>query len=86
MRIQTALPAIMVASLLGSTLMAIAQTGEFATQVPGSVVHEGWELQDRLQDARSEKRASRAAQSYGNSNSVKPAAGVATRNGTKAER
>ncbi len=53
MRAQITLPAILVASLLGSTMAAVAQTGEFASPVPGQVVHEGWALQDELQNARS---------------------------------
>ena len=38
--------AITIGSLFGSTLMAAAQTGEFAVQVPGPVVHDAWEIQD----------------------------------------
>jgi hypothetical protein len=57
MRAQIAYPAILTASVLGSTLMATAQTGEFPLQVPGSVVHRGWEIQDQAQDARSETPA-----------------------------
>src|SRR3984893_12628899 len=53
MRPYIAYSAILIASMLGSRLMAAAQTGEFPLQVPGSVVHRGWELQDRLQAARS---------------------------------
>lgn len=64
--------AITIASLFGSTLMAPAQTGEFAVQVPGPVVHDAWEIQDQLQDARSGKRVNRAAQTDGNSNLAKP--------------
>ena len=90
MRAQIAHPAILIASLLGSTLMAAAQTGEFATQVPGSVVHDGWELQDRLQNARSgapAKSVSQTARDYDRSNSAKPIAdGVTTANGTKGKR
>jgi hypothetical protein len=59
----------MIASLFGSTLMAAAQTGEFAVQVPGPVVHDAWEIQDQLQDARSGKRVNRSAPTDGNSNS-----------------
>ena len=32
-------PAILIVSALCATPMALAQTGEFASQVPGSVVH-----------------------------------------------
>jgi hypothetical protein len=39
--------------LLDSTPMATAQTGEFTSQVPGSVGHAGLALQDQLQNARS---------------------------------
>ena len=41
MRAQIAYSTILIASVLGSTLMATAQTGEFPLQVPGSVVHRG---------------------------------------------
>ena len=40
------LPAILVVALLASTASVVAQTGEFASPVPGSVVHQGYELQD----------------------------------------
>jgi cell division septation protein DedD len=53
MRAQIAYSAILAASVLGSTLTATAQTGEFPLQVPGPIVHRGWEIQDQLQDARS---------------------------------
>ena len=42
MRVRIALPAILIASPLGSSPMATAQTGEFASQVPGSVIHNAW--------------------------------------------
>jgi len=48
MRAQIAYSTILIASVLGSTLMATAQTGEFALQVPSSVVHRGWEIQDQI--------------------------------------
>jgi hypothetical protein len=90
MRTQIALPGILVASLLGSTLMAVAQTGEFAGQVPGPTVHDAWEIQDQLQNARSEAPArpvSRATRSNDSWNSAKSAAGeVTTVNGTKSVR
>jgi hypothetical protein len=72
MRAEILPAAITIASLFGSTLMAAAQTGEFAVQVPGPVVHDAWEIQDRLQDARSGKRVNRAAQTDGNSHLAKP--------------
>jgi hypothetical protein len=90
MRVQIALPAILIASLLGSSPMATAQTGEFAGQVPGPIVHDAWEIQDQLQRARSGtdvKSVSRSARSYDGSNSAKPAAaGVITTNATKGQR
>lgn len=47
--------AILVGALLASTVSVVAQTGEFASPVPGSVVHQGYALQDWWQNAR--KRA-----------------------------
>jgi hypothetical protein len=87
MRVQSSLPAILISSLLGSSHMATAQTGEFATQVPGPIVHNGWELQDQLQNARSGtavKSVNRSSRSYDGWNSAKPAAadGITT-NATK---
>jgi hypothetical protein len=83
-------PAILIASALCATPMALAQTGEFASQVPGAVVHAGWELQDRLQNARSGMptgSVSRTTRDDDVSNSAKPAAdGVTTANGTKRKR
>ena len=90
MRAQIAYPAILTASVLGSTLMATAQTGEFPLQVPGSVVHCGWEIQDQAQALRSATPArsvSRTGGSYDGSKSAKPVAGgVTTTSGTKGER
>jgi hypothetical protein len=90
MRAHLAYPAILIAFMLGSTPIATAQTGEFASQVPGAVVHAGWELQDQLQNARSgmpARSVSRTTRDYDTSNSAKPAAdGVATANGTKGKR
>jgi hypothetical protein len=89
MRAQITLPAILLVSLLGSTISAVAQTGEFASPVPGRVVHDGWELQDQLQNARSGMAAqpvnpSPKATYYGASNSGKPVVGSTTsRTGTK---
>jgi hypothetical protein len=90
MRVQIAFPAILIASLLGSSPMAIAQTGEFASPVPGSIIHNAWELQDQFQNARSGtvvKSASRPTQSYDGPHSAKPAApGPITTNPTKGQR
>jgi hypothetical protein len=90
MRPQIAHPAILIASLLGSTPVATAQTGEFAGQVPGPIIHDAWELQDQIQNARSgtpAKSVNRTTRSYDGSNSAKPVAGdVTTANRTKSER
>jgi hypothetical protein len=89
MRAKIAHLAILIASLLGSTLMAVAQTGEFVGQVPGPIVHDAWEIQDQLQNARSgapARSARRTTRSYDGSNPAKPAeGGVVTINGTKGE-
>lgn len=42
--------AILVGALLASTASVVAQTGEFASPVPGSVVHQGYALQDWWQE------------------------------------
>jgi hypothetical protein len=42
-------------ALLASSGSVMAQTGEFASPVPGSVVHAGYGLQDWLQDLRNGK-------------------------------
>ena len=90
MRAQIAYPAILTASVLGSMLTATAQTGEFPLQIPGSVVHRGWEIQDQAQAARSAtptRSVSRTGGSYGGSKSARPAAGgVTTTSETKGER
>jgi hypothetical protein len=90
MRAKIVHPAILIASLLDSTLTAGAQTGEFAGQVPGPIIHNAWEMQDRFQNARSGtavKSVSPTARSYDGSNSAKPvASGVTTINGTKGVR
>jgi hypothetical protein len=90
MRAQIAHPAILVASLLGSTPMATAQTGEFAVQVPGPIVRDAWELQAQFQNARSGapvKSVNRTTRSYDGRNSAKPATGgVTTAKGAKGER
>lgn len=49
--------AILVIALFTSTARVVAQTGEFASPVPGSVVHQGYELQDWWQNARNRARA-----------------------------
>jgi hypothetical protein len=90
MRVQIALPAILIAaSLLGSSPMATAQTGEFANQVPGPIIHNAWEMQDRFQNARSGtsvKSVSRTTRSYDGSDPAKRTeGGVVTINGTKGE-
>jgi hypothetical protein len=90
MRAQIAFPVILFASLSGSTLTAVAQTGEFASQVPSSVMRNAWEMQDYSQRVRSgavDRPVSPPAQSYDWSNAGKPApGGVTTMNGTKAQR
>jgi hypothetical protein len=48
--------AILVVALFASTVAVVAQTGEFASPVPGSVVHQGYELQDWWQNARNRAR------------------------------
>ena len=90
MRTRIALQAIFVASLLGSTISAVAQTGEFASQVPGRVVHDGWALQDYLQNLRNGTPAqppnppAAASSYYGDPNSPKPVVGrKTTGNGMK---
>ena len=46
MRSHLMVSAILVVTLFGSSGEALAQTGEFASPVPGSVVHQGYALQD----------------------------------------
>ena len=91
MRASIAFPIILLASVPGSTLVAVAQTGEFALQVPGSVMHSAWEIQDQLQSARSGVPVRPVnpppLRSYDWSNAAKPAPGsVRTVYGTKGER
>jgi hypothetical protein len=89
MRSQIAYSAILIASLFGSPLMAAAQTFDFPTQIPGPIIRESRELQDRLQDARSgtPRSVGRTVRSYEVSRTAKPAAGGVTSNfGTKGER
>jgi hypothetical protein len=57
MRTHLKVSAIMVAALLMSTMSVVAQTGEFASPVPGAVVHEGYALQDWWQNARNARLA-----------------------------
>ncbi len=52
MRNHLKVSAVLVAALFASTASVDAQTGEFANQPPGAVVHEGYELQDWWQNAR----------------------------------
>jgi len=92
MRTQIALQAIIVASLLGLTLSAVAQTGEFGSPVPGRVVHDGWALQDYWQNQRNGTPARpanpppAAPNYYTDPNSTKPALGhKTTGNGTKGQ-
>jgi hypothetical protein len=89
MRTKIALQAIFVASLFGSTIPAVAQTGEFGSPVPGRVVHDGWALQDYLQNLRNGTPAQPANPPPAASNyysSAKPAVGrKTTRNGPKAQ-
>src|SRR5258708_19529555 len=49
MRTQIVFSTILVASLLGSTLMVVAQTGEFVATVPAEVVRAGQTLQNEFQ-------------------------------------
>jgi hypothetical protein len=44
--------AILVIVLFASTAGVVAQTGDFASPVPGYVVHQGYALQDWWQNAR----------------------------------
>jgi hypothetical protein len=50
--------AVVAASLLVSTVAAVAQTGEFVATVPGEVVHAGYALQDAWQNAKNAAPAS----------------------------
>ena len=49
-------PAILMVALFASTASVAAQTGEFANQPPGSVVHQGYALQDWWQSQRNGAR------------------------------
>ena len=52
MRSHIGVAAILVATLLASTVTVVAQTGEFVAAVPGEDVHRGYALQDAFQNAR----------------------------------
>ena len=52
MRSHLTISASLVAVLFVSSGSVLAQTGEFAATIPGSVVHAGYGLQDWLQDLR----------------------------------
>ena len=82
MRAKIAFSVILAGFLLGSTRMALAQTGEFAASVPAEVVRAGQRLQDELQAARSRKTYSRTDRAYAPGNSVKPQDGIAATDGT----
>ena len=81
LRAKIAFSVIFAGSLLGSTPMAVAQTGEFAASVPAEVVRAGQRLQDELQAARSRKTSSRTDRAYGPENSGKPQDGIAATDG-----
>jgi hypothetical protein len=75
MRTHLKVSAILVAALLMSTMSVVAQTGEFASPVPGAVVHDGYALQDWWQNARNARLANppaAAVQPQGETNLVKP--------------
>jgi len=78
MRAKIAFSLILAGFPLGSTRMALAQTGEFAASVPAEVVRAGQRLQDELQAARSRKASSQTDRAYGPENSGKPQVGIAT--------
>lgn len=64
MRYQLNVSAILVTALFGSTVAAVAQTGEFVATVPGAVVHSGYALQDEWQNARNRARASQPVDAW----------------------
>ena len=72
-------------ALLGGTSIATAQTGEFGGQVPGRIVHDGWEMQDRLQRERSaaQTKSTSSGPSSDQTSSVRSKIDVKTTNGTK---
>ena len=76
MRNHFKVPAVLVVALFASTVKVVAQGAEFGSPVPGSVVHQGYELQDWWQNARNRARVSppaAAVQSQqAESNLVKP--------------
>jgi hypothetical protein len=61
MRTHLKVSAILLATLLMSTARVFAQAGEFATQIPGAVVHQGYALQDWYQNERNRARVSQPA-------------------------
>jgi hypothetical protein len=86
MRTKITFAAIVGLALWGSTPMAIAQTGEFAGQVPSSVIRNAWQIQDELQSARSGTPARSVEptdHSYDEPNPMKQPRRVTTTNGTK---
>jgi hypothetical protein len=92
MRTQIALQALLAASLFGSTIPAVAQTGEVGYPTPGRVVHDGWSLQDYLQNLRNGTPAQppdpppSTPNYYSDPNSAKPAVGRKTTGyGTKGQ-
>jgi hypothetical protein len=52
MRTHFKVSALLMVALFASTVRVVAQTGEFASPVPGSVVHQGYALQDWWQSLR----------------------------------
>jgi hypothetical protein len=92
MRAQIAILAILAASLLGSTVSAVAQGGG-PSPVQGSVMRNAWSLQDYLQDLRNGTVLQPAnpppvrSDYYTDPNSAKPAVDSTTNgNGTKGAR
>src|SRR6266436_5823364 len=89
MRSPIASSAILIASLFSSPPTAVAQTFDFPTQIPGPLVRESRELQDRLPDARSgapDRSVGRTARNYQGSKSAKPVVDATPNLGTKGER
>lgn len=89
MRTLIAHSAILIFLLLASSTITLAQTGEFAGQVPGPIVHEGWRLQDQFQNARSKTSIRSVARTAGSNDglqSARPAASVTFAKTTKGGR
>ena len=59
MRALLKVSAILFPTLFLSTAAAVAQTGEFASAIPGEVIHRGYALQDEWQRLRSAPLTSR---------------------------